>query len=101
MFNVILEKPWLQQVKAIHDYEVDTIKISQGAVSEMVSNHASQQLATPAPETTIDKTTLQTNKPSGETPKSKTTPELPWEMTATPEPMLETPLLTQIDQEWA
>ena len=95
-FEVILGKPWVQQVKAIHDYEADTIKISQGTVSETVPNHTPQQPATSTPETTIDKTTPQINKPPAETPELKTTPD-PLETTATLEPTLETPLLTQID----
>ena len=49
-FNVILGKLWLHQVKAIHDYDTDTLTILQGKISETVMNKVPQA---PSPTTNI------------------------------------------------
>ena len=64
-FDVILGKPWLRQVKAIHDYDTDTLTISQGKISETVMNEAPQ---TPSP--TTDTTENETEKAETKTEKA-------------------------------
>jgi hypothetical protein len=80
-FDIILGKPWLQRVKAIHDYETDQITITENGNTETISN-------------TLDKPTptVHTIQTPDETPSTqlnhKQTPS-------------ETPPLEQLDREWA
>ena len=41
-FDVILGKPWLKAVKAVHDYSTDEITITQGGETETIPNSATQ-----------------------------------------------------------
>ena len=77
-FDVILGKPWLQQVRARHDYESDTLVISQGEVSETVVNEARETQ------------TIGVNREEEETAQITQSEE-----------QTETPPWEQLDREWA
>ena len=56
-FDIILGKPWLRQVKAIHDYNTDQIVITQNDNTETLSN----SLSTPPPTTIRTTQTAETD----------------------------------------
>ena len=45
-FDIILGKPWLHRVKAIHDYDKDQITITQNGNTEVISNSLTTQPTT-------------------------------------------------------
>ena len=71
-FDIILGKPWLRQVKAIHNYDTDTLTISQGKISETVMNEAPQ-----APSLTTNTTENETEKVETKTEKAPPSSNLP------------------------
>jgi len=79
-FDVILGKPWLHQLKAIHDYGNDQFRIPQGDTFAVIPN----SLLAPSSDSPVQTV-------------SDTTPEPTTELTAT----LETPAWNQLDREWA
>src|SRR6266436_8323340 len=79
-FDVILGKPWLHQLKAIHDYGNDQIRIPQGDSFAIIPN----SLLAPSSDSPIQAVSDITLEPTTE-----------------PTTTLETPVQNQLDREWA